>query len=274
MTPADREQSASAPKPSKGGGLWRFARNVAIGYAALALLAYVFQRRLQYMPDRGPVAPPAGPQGRGLEEVQVTASDGVRLRGWHWPGERPVTLLILPGNAGHRGYRLEWIDDLRSLGLGVCIVDYRGYGGSEGSPTEEGLYRDAEAAAAWLEERARASGRPARIVYLGESIGCAVAVELALRRPPAALILQSSFSSAADVGQRAYPFLPVKLLLKDRFDAASRIGRVAAPKLFLHGDSDGIVPMRFGRRLFDAAADPKEWHEVPGAGHNDVPWVG
>ncbi len=247
----------------------RILRTAAVTYVVVAVLVYVFQRRLQYLPSGKPVPIPGEAARRGLEEFTAVAKDGARLLGWYWPGTKAIDIMILHGNAGNRGDRIEWLEDLRELGCGLCIVDYRGYGGSEGAPTEEGLYRDAEAAREWLRRR---SGAP--VVYYGESIGAAVAVELALREPAAALVLQSAFTSAADVGQRVYPFLPVRLLLKDRYDALARIGKVRTPILFIHGDRDSIIPLRFGRALFDAAPEPKEWLEVQGADHNDLPWVG
>lgn len=247
----------------------KLLRAILLAYAVVLVLAYVFQRRLQYLPSRAPVPLPSGERWNGLEEMRTTTADGVLLHGWFWPGTRPVTLLVFHGNGGNRSHRLEWLDDLRSLRVGFCIVDYRGYGGSEGSPTEKGLYLDADAALGWLEAR-----NAGKVVYLGESLGTAVALELASRRPPGAVILQSAFTSATDVGQAAYPFLPVRLLLKDRYDSLARIPRVSCPLLFLHGDQDSIVPIRFGRRLHDAAPGPKEWREVLGADHNDLPWVG
>ncbi len=250
------------------GPLWRLARALGAGYVALAALAYVFQRRLQYLPSRGPVPLPSGPRWEGLEEFRVQTADGLWILGWYWPGG-DVDLLIFHGNAGHRGHRLEWLEELHSLGFGLCMIDYRGYGGSEGSPTERGLYLDAEAALSWLR------GRGAKkIVYMGESLGTAVAVELARRHPPSALILESGFSSARDVGQRAYPFLPVRALLKDGYDSIEKIGEVTAPILCIHGTRDSIAPMELARKLYESAPGPKEWYEVAGAGHNDLPWVG
>lgn len=263
-SPAERK-----PAPGPFRAVWRIVRTVGLAYLAVLVVVYFFQRRLQYFPSPGPVALPSGAMYEGLEEFTATASDGVRLRGWYWPGTRPIVLLIFNGNGGHRGHRLDWMADLRSLGVGVCAVDYRGYGGSQGVPTEEGLYRDAEAALDWLEGRGLE-----KVVYLGESLGSAVAVELARRRPPAALIVQSGFSSAVDVGQKAYPFLPVRLLMKDRYESAAKIAQVRAPSLFIHGTKDSIVPIRFGRALHDAATGVKEWYEVPNADHNDLPWVG
>jgi len=147
----------------------------------------------------------------------------------------------------------------------VLLLDYRGYGGSGGAPTEEGLVDDAEAAARWLEGRGAG-----KVAYFGESLGCGVAVALAARRPPAALILQSGADSLVHVAQRAYPVFPIGLLMKDRFDAAAQIASVPAPLLSIHGTEDELIPMAFGRALFDAAPGPKEWYPVEGAGHNDV----
>jgi len=249
--------------------LWNVIRSVFFVYVAVALLALLLQRKLQYFPVTSPVPLPRGEPYSELEEFEVTTSDGVRLVGWHWQGRRPVTLLVFHGNGGHRGHRLGWLESLRSLGLGICVIDYRGYGGSDGSPSEEGLYRDAEAALGWLKSRQSGS-----IVYFGESLGGGVATELALRFPPAAMILQSAFTSAVDIGQQAYPFLPVRLLMKDRYDNIQKIQQVSTPILMIHGGADSIVPVENGRALFNAVGDPKEWYEIPVAGHNDLPWIG
>ena len=248
--------------------IWRFARLVLICYIAVGLFLYVFQRRLQYFPVK--TSPYRPPGSDGLEEFTTITEDGIRIEGWYWPGPRPLTLVIFHGNGGHRGHRFEWMRMLRDrLQVSLCIPDYRGYGGSEGSPTEEGLYLDAEATVAWLHERGASN-----LIYFGESIGTGVAVELARRRPPRALILQSGFPSCAIVAQHAYPFVPAGLLMKDRYDSASKIGDITRPVLVIHGDVDRIIPIKFGRALFDAATEPKEWVTIKGAGHNDLPWVG
>jgi hypothetical protein len=251
------------------GLLWRIFKTATVIYLIVVLLVYFFQRKLQYFPEPGKVPLPRGEEFTSLESFEVTTSDNVRLQGWYWPGTRPVTLLVFHGNAGHRGYRLEWLKDLHGLGLGISIIDYRGYGGSEGSPTETGLYLDAEAALKWLE--ARGAGK---IVYLGESLGCAVAVEMALRHPPQAMVLQSGFLSAADIAKSVYPFLPVGLLMKDRYDHSGKAGEVACAVLVLHGSADSLIPCRQGRALFEALPEPKEWLAIQGGGHNDLPWVG
>ncbi len=248
---------------------WRLARDLVLLYLVFAGLVYLFQRRLQYFPDPASVPLPHDPKYRGIETVNLTTTDGLRLFAWHWPGRSPVTLVIFHGNAGHRGHRLDWIEDLHSLGYGVFALDYRGYGGSEGSPTEEGLYRDGEAALLWLGKQGIHD-----LVYFGESLGCGVAVEMAKRQPPLGLILQSGFSSALDVARRVYPFLPVRLLMKDRFDLKKKMAKIFCPILFIHGERDSTIPMKLSRALYEAANNPKTWFPIPEADHNDLPWVG
>ncbi len=260
--------TASRPRSMLRSAVWRCVRFVLICYVAVSLFLYVFQRRLQYFPVTSNPSLPAGADG--LEEFTTTTDDGVAIRGWYWPGPKPLTIVIFHGNGGHRGHRFEWLRMLRDrLGVTLCMPDYRGYGGSGGSPTEDGLYRDAEATLAWLRGRGASS-----IIYMGESLGTGVAVELARRHPPRALILQSAFSSCAAVAQHAYPFAPVGLLMKDRYDSAAKIGDIACRILMIHGDADRIIPMIYGRALFEAARQPKEWLTVAGADHNDLPWVG
>jgi uncharacterized protein len=248
---------------------WPLLRSLAAMYIIAVVLVYLFQRKLQYFPDPSEVPLPQGEEYLGLETVELTTVDGLHITGWHWPGDRPVTLLIFHGNAGHRDHRLDWIKEFHSSGYGIFILDYRGYGGSEGSPTEEGLYRDGEAALQWLKHK-----RVSKIVYLGESLGCGVAVELATRHPPDALILQSGFSSALAVARKAYPYLPVRLLMKDRYECMEKIQKIKCPLLMIHGERDSIIPIGVGRDLFEAAKGPKEWFPVPGADHNDLPWTG
>jgi hypothetical protein len=243
----------------------RLLLKLVLVYVALLVVLGCFQRKLQYFPDRSEVALPAGAEYQGIEDVTFTAADGVRLRAWYWPGQRDVTLLILHGNAGNRRHRLYWMEELHDLGYGVFLLDYRGFGGSEGSPTEQGLYADAEASVKWL--RARGA---ARVVYVGESLGCGVGVELALREKAAAVIVQSGFSSMVEVARRAYPFFPVGLLMVDRYENLPKVPRIGCPLLVVHGERDSIVPVDLGRKLFAAAVEPKEWYGVPHADHNDL----
>ena len=238
---------------------------LAGAWVILCGVVYVVQRRLQYFPDRSDPAPAED----GIEDVTLTTADGVRLRAWFWPGTRDTVVLFFHGNAGHRGDRIDWMRKIHALGWGSFMLDYRGYGGSGGSPTEEGLALDADAAVAWLQENGAR-----KLAYFGESLGCGVAVELASRRPPVALVLQSAAGSLVDVGQDAYPFLPIGLLMKDRFDSAGRIGAVRCPVLFIHGARDRVIAIKHGRALFERASEPKEWYEIELASHNDVQWVG
>ncbi len=248
---------------------WRLIRDLAIIYLLLLGLVFLFQRRLQYFPDASPVPIPRGDKYRDLQEVRLVSTDSLSLWAWHWPGRHATSLLVLHGNGGHRGYRLEWIEDLHALGWGILILDYRGYGGSSGTPTEEGLYHDAETAANWLKQNGKQ-----KLVYLGESLGCGVAVELATRQPPAGLILQSGFSSAVEVAAQAYPYLPVRWLMKDRYESTAKMAKISCPVLVIHGERDSLIPVRLGRALYEAAREPKEWWVVTGADHNDLSQVG
>jgi fermentation-respiration switch protein FrsA (DUF1100 family) len=236
-------------------------RLLAIGlgaYLLVVVLVYAFQRRLQYLPSPGA---PSLPQG--AEDVRLEAADGTALRAWHWPGAH--TVLILHGNAGNRRDRLYLADGLRKRGFGVFLLDYRGYGGSEGSPTEEGLLADALASVRWL----RGHGAT-RIAYYGESLGCGVAADLAAREPPSAIVFQSGADSLVKVAQKVYFFLPVTWLMKDRYEAAKAMRGVSCPVLSIHGANDSVIARQRGRALFDAAEGPKEWWLVPGADHGDV----
>jgi fermentation-respiration switch protein FrsA (DUF1100 family) len=246
----------------------RFFRGLLFAYLAFVLLIYLVQRRLQYFPDASLVARPLGEDLKTLEEVTLQAADGVRIRAWYWPGVRPDNILMFHGNAGHRGHRIDWARGFHELGYGVFLLDYRGYGGSEGSPTEEGFCLDARAALTWLRQK------PGRVIYLGESLGSGPAVELALHQPPAALILHAPFTSAVDVGRTAYPYLPVRLLLKDKYENDRKIAKVRSPVLIIHGERDSVIPFHLGRKLFELAADPKEWLAIPDADHNDLAFAG
>ena len=205
------------------------------------------------------------------EEITFVAEDGVRLHGWLVPGPAPWVLLWAHGNAGNISHRLDNLAEFhRRLGVSVFIFDYRGYGRSDGRPSEEGLYRDARAALATLQ--ARPDLDPSRIIYFGRSLGAAVAVELALHRPPAALILETPFLSVSAIANRTLP--GVGYLFRTRFDSLAKIGRIRAPLLVLHGDRDEVIPFDHGRRLFEAGPEPKTFYAIPGAHHNDTYLVG
>jgi fermentation-respiration switch protein FrsA (DUF1100 family) len=236
---------------------------------ALIALAWLFQRRLIYLPDRGavPPAPTVLPTSR---DVAFDTTDGLRLAGWFVPaaGHSRATVLVLNGNAGNRAARVPLAAELSRAGLSVLLLDYRGYGGNAGIPSEQGLLADARAARAYLATRGDVD--PARLVYFGESLGAAVAVQLAVERPPMALVLRSPFTSLADVGRAHYPFLPVRLLLRDRYASVEQVGGLRCPVLVLAGDRDGIVPWEQSRRLAEAAAGAKRFVLIPNAGHNSL----
>lgn len=257
-------------------GRWGLPIAVVLGLVAVALAfncrTGMIERHFIYFPERDLVGRPAE-VGLEYEEAHFIASDGVRLHGWFIPGERDVTWLWFHGNAGNISHR---IDNLRllqdALQVNVLLFDYRGYGQSEGSPSEEGTYRDADAALDYL--LARPDVEPERIVYFGRSLGAAVAVDLAARRPPAGLIVESPFTSVSDLARHHYWFLPVWPFLHTKYDALEKIRDVDAPTLVLHGDRDDTVPHDFGQRLFEAAREPKHFYTIDGAGHNDTYVVG
>ncbi len=234
-----------------------------LDYGGLLALMYVFQRALIYFPDpkRTPPAQTGLPQA---EEVILTSSDGEKLIAWHVAprGEKPM-VIYFQGNAGASDLRAERFKWLTADGSGLLALSYRGYGGSSGKPSEDGLIRDARAAY----DFARAAASAQRIVLFGESLGSAVAIALAAERDIGALILDAPFTSAADVGAAAYPFAPVRWMMKDQFRSDLRIGRVKAPILVLHGEQDTIVPIRFGEALFALAGEPKRMVRFPAGGH-------
>ena len=245
----------------------------AVGALATLTAGCSVERAFIFFPSRGLHATPAQ-WGLRYEDADLRAADGVRLHGWFVPGSAGgPTLLWAHGNAGTIADRLPIIQFLHErLQVSLLIFDYRGYGRSEGRPSEEGTYRDAEAALAYLRGRPDVDGR--RIIYYGESLGAAVVLDLATREAPAGLILEAPFTSIRDMARTHYPFLPVWNLLRTKYDSLGKIGRVQAPLLLLHGDRDKIVPMSQGRRLFEAANPPKEFVMIPGAGHNDAWAVG
>jgi fermentation-respiration switch protein FrsA (DUF1100 family) len=236
-------------------------------YVAICLLAFAVQKRLVYFPDPVLVATP---QLVGLQwnDILFDTEDGVRLHGWLVRAE-PEThvLLFCHGNAGNISHRLDSIRFFRDLGLSVFIFDYRGYGRSEGSTTEEGTYEDARAAWRYLTEEE--SYRANQIILFGRSLGAAVAMDLASHEQPAGLIAEGAFPSVVDVGARAYWWLPVRLLARIRYDSREKISELSCPKLFIHSAKDEVVPFDLGKKVFEMASEPKTFLEVPGS-HNEI----
>ena len=245
------------------------AGSVVLILAAVLALIWTMQRRLMYFPA-GDVPAPGEIGLAGVEPVTFETSDGLGLNGWFFaaPGPSPrVTVLVFNGNAGNRAHRVPLAAALHRHGLQVLLIDYRGYGGNPGAPSENGLTVDARAAWAYLARRPDVDR--SRLVYFGESLGTAVAIDLAAEHAPAALVLRSPFTSMGDLGRHHYPFLPVRLLLRDRFAAIDQIQRIRVPLLVIVGGRDRIVPIDNSRRLYDAARDPKTLLVLPDADHND-----
>ncbi len=239
---------------------------VAVYGACLAGL-YLFQRDLMFAPSTQRVSP-AEAGFPEIEEVALTTPDGWELFSWYAraePGGRVV--LFLHGNAGSVGARGFLAARFEAEGFGVFLVGYPGYGGSGGEPSERSLVEAATLSYDALRERGVAASD---IVIWGQSLGSAVAVQLAQKRPAAALVLVSPMSSAREIASAHYPFVPVRWLLEDPFLSIEHIRDLDVPLLVLHGDEDRIIPIASGRRLFAAAGGPKTFHAIPGRGHNDL----
>jgi uncharacterized protein len=235
-------------------------------YVGLATILYFTQRSLMYFPET--IHTP--PREAGLpeaEEITLTASDGVRLVGWYVPPHegKPV-ILYFHGNGGALRYRVERFHALIKDGIGLVAIEYRGYGGSQGSPSEQGLFADGEAAYAF----AAAHYQPEQIVLWGESLGSGVAVYLAAEKPVGRVILEAPFTSAAAVAALRYWFLPVRLLMKDQFRSDERIQNVTAPVLILHGLNDHVVPYAMGERMFDLTKANRHIVRFLEGGHEDL----
>ena len=272
------------------GAGWRLARVAALLAAAVLALVLMFESKFIYFPAKYPqgdwrVREPRAVEGRvsaRVEDVWLTAADGVRLHAWHASPvvgrggaleavETDRTLLYLHGNAGNVSHRYEIIERFASLPANVLALDYRGYGRSDGAPSEAGLYADARAA---FDHLTTTRGVPAnRVVIYGESLGGAVAVDLASKAEPCGLVVQSSFTSIADMAAEVMPFVP-RFLVRTKMDSLEKIGRVRSPVLVVHSPADEVVPYRLGRRLYDAAPGPKRFHEIKGAPHNLTHEVG
>ncbi len=275
----------------KGSALgWRTVRLLLGVTLGLLVCVWMFEEKLIYFPSRYPegrwdVSGLTAREGEvvpKIEDCHFTASDGVKLHGWFASPQRktnagfePVraeaVLLWFHGNAGNITNRFEMIRMLMQLPAHVFIIDYRGYGKSEGKPSEQGLYLDAQAAWDYL-TRERGVGRE-RIIIFGKSLGGAPAIDLASKVEPAGLIVQSSFTSIEDMAASIFPIFP-NFILRTKMDSQGKIALVRCPKLFIHSPLDEVVPYKLGRKLFEAAPEPKHFYEVQGALHNETYIVG
>jgi fermentation-respiration switch protein FrsA (DUF1100 family) len=250
-------------------GFLSFVLLAALGYGAFAGFIYLMQPRLLYypnVPSRELTATPATIE-LDYEAVTLQTDDGLRLSAWFIPHPAPrATLLFFHGNAGNLSHRLESIRLFHDLGLAVFIIDYRGYGQSEGSPSEAGTYRDA--AAAWDYLVTKRHIAPQEIVIFGRSLGAAIAAELASRTRPAALIIESAFTSVPNMAARIYPWLPVRWLSRYHYDTQTALESLTCPVLIIHSREDDIIPYAEGEQLFTHAREPKQFLELHG-GHSD-----
>jgi uncharacterized protein len=252
---------------------WTIAASVVMIYLGLLVLLRLSESRMIYFPgtQRHLLAPPAW-LNLPTERVEIPTDDGITLVSWVIPAgsdSNGLWLLVCHGNAGNLSEfdRPVHYAGLRQLGLNLLAFDYRGYGESGGTPSENGLYRDAQAAYRYLREK---RGVPSdRIVVFGHSLGSAVAVDLVSRVPAAGLILDGALTSVIDRGQELYPYMPVRWIAKSKFNSLEKVAEIRIPKLFLHAVGDEVVPLAHGRRLFEAAPPPKTFMELQG-GHGDA----
>lgn len=251
--------------------LMTYVAFAVVAYLCIVIVMYVSQRNLMYHPDKNL----GRPLDSGLPEmvaVNLTNSEGMKIVSWYKSAStNKPTLVYFHGNAGNIGDRHDKVRPLLDHGIGVILVGYRGYGNNPGNPTEEGLYADASLALDFL---SRTGIMPDHWVLYGESLGTAVAVEMAQRlstvSPVAATILEAPFTSMADAAKSHYPWLPVGILLKDRYDSIAKIKSINTSLMVLHGTGDRVVPMQLGQKLYDAAVTPKTDHWIDGAGHDDL----
>jgi len=244
----------------------------AILFWTIALM--IFEDQFIYFPEKYPKGP--YDQARSIANLQdcwITTQDGVKIHAWYAPAESArATLVISHGNAGNLSHRYLILRSLQRHRYNVLMYDYRGYGRSEGTPSEEGIYSDGRAA---LDFVLTLPGVDSSRTFLwGTSLGGAVALDVATQRAVAGIILESTFTSAADVARILYPFLPVRYFLRTKLNSIEKIKSLHVPILIVHGSHDTIIPIGFGRQLFQAAPGPKEMYEIPGADHNDTFFVG
>ena len=249
------------------------AVSIIVAFGVVARYTNLLDRLFIFFPERALLESP-GDRGLAFEDVFFTASDGVKLHGWFVPGRNEMTLVWFHGNAGNVSHRVGNLADMnRYLGVNIFIFDYRGYGRSEGSPTEAGTYLDAQSAVDYL--RARPGVDPKGLILFGRSLGCAIAAEAAAKSEPYAVILESPPTSIQAMAKRVYPFLPgAGRLVRTRYNCLSRVANLGAPVIVLHGDQDSIVPYEMGREVYEAARPPKRFYGIEGADHNDTYLVG
>jgi pimeloyl-ACP methyl ester carboxylesterase len=246
---------------------------VALLLGTVVAIVWALQRHLVYFPDSAPV-PPAGEVIPGARDVTLHTADGLELGAWFVPADpaadpstgNEMAVLVAPGNGGNRAGRAGLAEELSRRGFAVLLLDYRGYGGNPGSPSEQGLAADADAA---VERLGELGYSPARTIYLGESLGTGVVAALQARHPPAGIVLRSPFTELADVGAHHYPWLPVRTLLRERFPVVDHLATSRVPVTVVYGLRDSVVPADLSASVADRAPSLAERVVLAEADHND-----
>ena len=238
------------------------------------LFLMIFEKQLIYYPA---TAVDVTPKALGLpfDEVTIDVEPGVKIHGWFIKGSKEpsvATILFSHGNAGNIADRLDRVLSWRDLGVDFLLYDYRGFGRSTGAPGEEGTYRDGRAAHDYLVKTRGIEAK--RLVLMGESLGCAISIQIALDRPAAGLVLEAPFASIPHMASAIYPFLPAKFFVRTRYDNLEKIPRVRMPLLVVQGTRDEVIPVAQGKMVFGAAPSPKQYLAIEGAHHNDVYVIG
>ena len=238
-------------------------------YALLILALFFMQRSFLYFPSNEKLDLSKAVV-TGLEEVKLETADGLVLIAWFMkpePARNGETFLLFHGNAGHIGHRVEKFRRILEAGYGFLFLEYRGYGENPGKPTEIGLHTDARAALDFLASREIPYEK---VILYGESLGCGIAVRAASEHYFSAVILEAPYTSIADVAQRQFWFLPVRWLVRDRYDTLAKMNRITSPVVVMHGEQDDVIHVSFGKRVFEAAPEPKTAWFFEGAGHNNL----
>jgi fermentation-respiration switch protein FrsA (DUF1100 family) len=244
-----------------------------VAYLTALALLFILQRQLLFPAGQAPPSLERARLADLMDPEKITTADGLELLSWYRrpPRDDAPLILFFHGNAGTIENRAMKAKTYIDAGFGLLLVEYRGYGGNPGSPSEAGLYADGRAALAFAAARGIA---PGHIVLHAESLGTGVAVQMATEQRAAALVLEAPYTSIADVAQSAFPLFPVRWLVRDRFASVDKIGRIGVPLFVIHGEDDQTIPVQFGKALFAAASEPKEARWLPGAGHNDIAQFG
>ncbi len=241
--------------------------SILIIYLLIITLFYIFQRNVIYKPLKEKISPSITNITK-VKEVKFKTKDGITLNSWYYLPKKDTVILYLHGNSNNIRTREPYMENYLKSGFGVFLLEYRGYGNNVGTPTEEGLYNDARAAVNFLKKQ---NIKPKDIIVLGESLGTAVAVQLATEYDFKGVILQSPFTSMVNVGAGKYPILPVNLLLTDKFLSINKIQKIKSPMLFIHGDKDTLIPVTHMKELYNKFPGIKYKKIYKGYGHSDLP---